>query len=985
MATKFQMDVAAEMIRQIEAGTAPWQKPWEAGVVRTAPFNAATGQSYRGVNNWWLELQGHQDPRWMTYHQAQSLGAQVRKGEKGTHVEYWKWREQRSVLDDTGKPKLDDNGQEQREWVRLQKPKMFQAVVFNAGQIDGLAPFIAPAPNWQEVGVAEQLLQGSGIAIHHDQQDRAFYRPGTDKIHLPPQAAFKDPYEYYATALHELGHATGHPKRLDRPGGPFGSETYAREELRAEMASYMMSTELGLGHYPERHAGYVESWLKAIKEDPMALHRAARDAEVIRTWVMEPDKRQALEKHAMEQKQAKQTQVQGHSLQQEQGQEQAPAPAPTFHPASLPGVSLAVNNGFLEATGRDNQVEVFGGTPALVHWAMDQGMTPQDLGTALELQAQTTQPDPAKGAALAGAMAPGAPVVEHPQAGAFVGPVIHLDDHMALQRAGQAVVIHDLAAVRRDGAALAALALSAETGEPVTVALDQGKATVAAPALPMVQEWAERTKTKTEAQEATQAPARTVLEVPFKEKDLAKAAGARWDKDAKVWYAPQGADLDKLAQWQPKEGAEKAAAPMQAPATEQAPDKANRTYLAVPYEEKGQAKAAGAKWDRHAKSWYAPDGADLDKLAKWHPKPEEQAKAAPQTLSPQEQFAEACRANGLKVEGVPLMDGSWHRVSLADDKKGVQNGSYRGFLDGHPNGQIMNFKLSDKPVQWVADGPKMDPAEQARQQAQAAQRQAERANEARVKANSVANQAGTRLRNAQEIETIADHPYLDRKQIDPLGLPSSLYKEGDHLLIPMGNKVGMVRNIQSIAPDGQKRYMAGGEKQGLMYWIEDKSSVPIAAVVCEGFATGASLHEATGLPVVVAFDAANLRPVAEAVRQKHPHMPIILAADDDHGVAQKQGRNPGLEKATEAARAVGGVVIKPPLTEAEKARGLTDFNDIAVARGKAGLEAIETAVEDGRQILKQQHQAQAQPEKAPTRTPGQNQGRHQGADMAMGL
>ncbi len=112
---------------------------------------------------------------------------------------------------------------------------------------------------------------------------------------MPPQAAFSEAYEYYATALHELGHGTGNGKRLARDFGPFGSEAYAKEELRAEMASYMIATETGLGHHPERHANYVESWLKALKDDHNMLFQAARDAEKIRSWIMEPEKRQALE------------------------------------------------------------------------------------------------------------------------------------------------------------------------------------------------------------------------------------------------------------------------------------------------------------------------------------------------------------------------------------------------------------------------------------------------------------------------------------------------------------------------------------------------------------------------------------------------------------------------------------------------------------------------------------------------------------------
>ncbi|NIZ01915.1 zincin-like metallopeptidase domain-containing protein [Thalassospira lucentensis] len=138
---------------------------------------------------------------------------------------------------------------------------------------------------------AKQILKQGNVPIFHNQNDRAFYRSSTDQILMTYQAAFKGQYEYYATALHELSHATGHGSRMAREFGAFGSKVYAKEELRAEIASYMLTTELGLGHYPKRHASYVGSWMKAIKEDRNALFIAARDAENIRTWIMEPEMR----------------------------------------------------------------------------------------------------------------------------------------------------------------------------------------------------------------------------------------------------------------------------------------------------------------------------------------------------------------------------------------------------------------------------------------------------------------------------------------------------------------------------------------------------------------------------------------------------------------------------------------------------------------------------------------------------------------------
>ncbi|MBW9878691.1 DNA primase, partial [Escherichia coli] len=140
---------------------------------------------------------------------------------------------------------------------------------------------------WNSIERAESILEASGAKISHDQVDRAFYRMSTDSIHLPQQASFPSADRYYATALHELSHWTGHASRLDRDlSHPFGSEGYAREELRAEIASMIIGDELGIGHDPSQHVAYVKSWIKALQDDPLEIFRAAADAEKIQGFVL---------------------------------------------------------------------------------------------------------------------------------------------------------------------------------------------------------------------------------------------------------------------------------------------------------------------------------------------------------------------------------------------------------------------------------------------------------------------------------------------------------------------------------------------------------------------------------------------------------------------------------------------------------------------------------------------------------------------------
>lgn len=293
----FYEEIADRLIKQLEEGTAPWQKPWEPGSSRM-PHNPVSGTRYKGANALWLAMQQRTDPRWMTYKQAQSVNAQVQKGEKGTLVQYWKFTDTIPKLDDKGKPVLDDNGKKKMITVKLDHPKVFSAVVFNAEQIQGLPPLEVKAtkPDWERHERAENILQAMSVPIKHDQADGAFYRPSTDSIHLPERSQFPSADNYYATALHEAGHSTGHKSRLDRDlTGRFGSESYAKEELRAEIASLMIGDELQIGHDPGQHAAYVKSWVKVLKDDPKEILRAAKDAESISSYLLSHEKEKAQE------------------------------------------------------------------------------------------------------------------------------------------------------------------------------------------------------------------------------------------------------------------------------------------------------------------------------------------------------------------------------------------------------------------------------------------------------------------------------------------------------------------------------------------------------------------------------------------------------------------------------------------------------------------------------------------------------------------
>lgn len=276
--TNFRKELTEKIIQALAEGTAPWVKPWDENkAILGMPFNAVSERSYHGGNCLWLQCQPYDDPRWCTYKQAQQQGWQVVKGEKASVVEYWQWDEQQK--DATG----------QVTYVKLEHPRVFYAHVFNVQQIQNVPPLAqVQGHQWQPEEAAERILRQANPKIIHDQQNRAFYSPSNDEIHLPAMEIFPSSMQYYATTLHELGHWTGHGTRLNRDlANQFGSTEYAREELRAELSSFFLSARIGIPHDPSQHASYIDSWIQVLREDSNEIFRAAKDAEQITEYVLQ--------------------------------------------------------------------------------------------------------------------------------------------------------------------------------------------------------------------------------------------------------------------------------------------------------------------------------------------------------------------------------------------------------------------------------------------------------------------------------------------------------------------------------------------------------------------------------------------------------------------------------------------------------------------------------------------------------------------------
>ena len=286
----FRQEVTDRIVNMLENGVAPWQKPWNpADASLDMPTNPTTGKAYRGGNAIHLMAtglsRGYGDPRWMTYRQAAALAWQVRKGEKGTQIEFWEVKNARDMRSEPIRADDGDGHQPADELDAGRGGRLIHRVytVFNAKQIEGFPEWTPKQRSMFEVVEAgEHILDNCGATILHDQADRAFYNRSSDSIHLPPKHAFKDAASYYGTALHEAAHSSGHPSRLNRAtlneSYRFGDISYAKEELRAELASVFLAAERGIPHNPEQHAAYVGSWIKTLKEDKNEIFRAAQDA-----------------------------------------------------------------------------------------------------------------------------------------------------------------------------------------------------------------------------------------------------------------------------------------------------------------------------------------------------------------------------------------------------------------------------------------------------------------------------------------------------------------------------------------------------------------------------------------------------------------------------------------------------------------------------------------------------------------------------------
>ena len=259
--------VTDQITAALASGVIPWRKPWKGR--EFLPCNAVSKRAYGGVNLFMLALAPFSDHRWLTVRQANDLGGHIRKGERGSLVVFWK------ILDHSNE-----------EDPKRPVPLLRHFIVFNVEQTEGCSiESVAMPQRVAQIEAAEAVVRDMPdpprLSVHHS---TAFYRPSDDLVGIPDFSRFETPDSYYATLFHELGHATGHASRLNRPGVAeaihFGSEDYSREELVAELASAFVCAEIGLDNsLISDSASYISGWLDVLRRDPKAIVIASSHAK----------------------------------------------------------------------------------------------------------------------------------------------------------------------------------------------------------------------------------------------------------------------------------------------------------------------------------------------------------------------------------------------------------------------------------------------------------------------------------------------------------------------------------------------------------------------------------------------------------------------------------------------------------------------------------------------------------------------------------
>lgn len=264
------------------SNTAPWVKPWGANQAKGLPVNALTGRAYRGCNVMFLLATPFASRGWLTFKQVSSLGGKVKRGSRATDIFFFTSIEVEKEDRKTG------------EKVKVDVPCLRNYKVFNLEQCEipeGTPLKYRPEDSTEtadDTGIFDECEKLLKLSVWYEDDTKAYYVPSRDEIHLPNRRTFSSLSGFWGTAMHELSHWTGHESRLNRDmRHSFGSQKYAREELIAEVSSWLLAVTLGTPHEPQNSASYLASWVRDFKDKPREIYSAIAKAQKVVDYLLE--------------------------------------------------------------------------------------------------------------------------------------------------------------------------------------------------------------------------------------------------------------------------------------------------------------------------------------------------------------------------------------------------------------------------------------------------------------------------------------------------------------------------------------------------------------------------------------------------------------------------------------------------------------------------------------------------------------------------
>ncbi|WP_031579288.1 DUF5710 domain-containing protein [Ruminobacter sp. RM87] len=422
---------------------------------------------------------------------------------------------------------------------------------------------------------------------------------------------------------------------------------------------------------------------------------------------------------------------------------------------------------------------------------------------------------------------------------------------------------------------------------------------------------------------------KTLLSVPFEEKDLAKELGAKFDRETKSWYVPEGMDLEPFERWKPTLQHEK-------------------MWIKAPFEMHEQIKELGAKYDATAKCWFVPENVDLKPFENLKQDLELNKVQSERTDTPIAFFVEKMREAGLVIDKYPEINGRSTRVVVQGDKAGQKSGWYKIHTDGVPVCLFQNWRTGDGTQKLVAPSTKIDMSidlEKVKVNTEAMAAKLSSQEEATKQLHAeVAKNVQERLAVYKESERTE---YIQNKDI-PVFKGVYATNRGA-TVVPLSDIEGNVKTMQTILPTGTKMFEKGGELKGSMHVInaDNLAEAKGGIVICEGYATGATIREATNghFGVVCAMTSHNLLDVAKAVSEKYPDKPLIIAGDNDRF---NVNGNVGRLTAEAVAKELGAKVVIPEFKDNDRG---SDFNDLKKSEG------LDKVKEVFRQVLQKKQEA----------------------------